>query len=69
MHSFSIRNIPQALMTSVIGKQRCKVAALEEQLSACIEADYSMDTITVWAEQHHLQAAADHIRGLQNEYK
>lgn len=66
-HTFA--DLSRAMITVLVGKQCCKLLALEREIQASLDVDLGQEVVTVWSLRANLDKAVQHLQGIINEYK
>lgn len=56
-----LKNLSRAMIGALVGKQQCKLIALERELRASIAVDNRLELMTVWALPRDIDQAVHKI--------
>lgn len=69
MASHTMRDLSRAMIAVVVGKQCCKLLAVERELQASLEVNLSQEVITVWALRANIGDAVQRLQAMMDKYK
>ena len=67
--SHTISDLSRAMIAALVGKQCCKLLALQRATQASLDVDFSREVVTIYALRANLEQAVQHIQGVVNAYK
>lgn len=56
-----LNSLSRAMISAIVGKQQCKLIALERELRASIAVDYRQETMTIWPLPRDIETAVQQI--------
>ncbi len=64
MEQRELSSLSRSMITSLVGKQQCKLMDLEKQLKASTSVDYKREVVTLWALPKDMGAAVQQIEDM-----